>query len=79
MWAGYVAAVLLLVQLAALRVRGGALQWGVTVLAIVTAIMVVLAGFTGGKIRHAAPLEGGSSGGPVEPFVPIPESRPTVE
>jgi uncharacterized membrane protein len=76
MWAGYVAAVLLLVQLAAFRVRSAALEWGVTVLAIVTAVLIGLAGFTGGKIRHADPLEGSSSGGTVEPFVPIPEGGP---
>ncbi len=74
MWAAYLAAVLLLAQLATLWARGRLVQWGVTALAIATAVLVSLAGFTGGKIRHDQPFEGGTTG-PAAPFVPIPGPR----
>jgi uncharacterized membrane protein len=75
MLAAYVAAALLLVELASLRIRGRALQWGVTLLAVATAVLVALAGFSGGRIRHDADFEGGSGAASAAPFVPIPESK----
>jgi uncharacterized membrane protein len=74
MWTAYVAAALLVAQLASLRFRGPVLRWGVAALAVVAAVMVGLAGFTGGKIRHDASPEGGPpAAGASAPFVPIPE------
>ena len=73
MWTTYLAAGLLLVQVVSLRARGRGVQWGIAALAIVTAMLVGLAGFTGGKIRHDSAFEGGKSV-TVEPFVPVPEA-----
>lgn len=58
MWAAYLAAAVVLAELATIRVRRGALAWAAAVLALVTAGLTAYAGLTGGRIRHDQPFEG---------------------
>jgi uncharacterized membrane protein len=58
MWAAYLAAAVVLAELATIRVRRGALAWAAAVLALLTAGLTAYAGLTGGRIRHDQPFEG---------------------
>lgn len=60
MLAAYLAGALVLLELVTLRLRSSAVQWGGAIFAVIVAVVVGVAGFTGGKIRHE-PLAGGGA------------------
>ena len=57
MWAAYLAAAVVIAELATVRVRRGPVAWVGAVLALVAAGFTAWAGLTGGRIRHDEAFE----------------------